>query len=70
MQAKQLAKRRTLYAGQKERVDIEAEARSTRLRKGSRSLLDRVTGKRAALEKQNQIEAIRSLQRDRMQIMV
>ncbi|WP_197470893.1 relaxase/mobilization nuclease domain-containing protein [Sulfitobacter sp. HI0054] len=67
MQAQQQAERAKLDAGQKERADAEAAARSARLRKGLRGLLDRVTGKRAALEKQNQMEAIWSLQRDREQ---
>lgn len=67
MQAQQQAERVKLDAGQKERANAEAAGRSIRLRKGLRGLLDRVTGKRAALEKQNQIEAIWSLQRDREQ---
>ncbi|MEO9827652.1 MAG: relaxase/mobilization nuclease domain-containing protein [Paracoccaceae bacterium] len=67
MQAQQQAERAKLDAGQKQRADAEAAARSIRLRKGLRGLLDRVTGKRAALEKQNEIEAIWSLQRDREQ---
>ncbi|MEP6186326.1 relaxase/mobilization nuclease domain-containing protein [Roseibium sp.] len=67
MQAQQQAERAKLDAGQKQRADAEAAARSTRLRKGLRGLLDRVTGKRAALEKQNQMEAIWSLERDREQ---
>ncbi|MFG6537515.1 relaxase/mobilization nuclease domain-containing protein [Sulfitobacter sp. CS16] len=67
MQAQQQAERAKLDAGQKARVEQEAAARSARLRKGLRGLLDRVTGKRAALEKQNEMEAIWSLQRDREQ---
>ncbi|WP_282128462.1 relaxase/mobilization nuclease domain-containing protein [Roseobacter litoralis] len=67
MQAEQQAERAKLDAGQKKRANAEAAARSARLRKGLRGLLDRVTGKRAALEKQNQMEAIWSLQRDREQ---
>ena len=67
MQAQQQAERAKLDAGQKERASAEAAARSARLRKGLRGLIDRVTGKRAALEKQNQMEAIWSLQRDREQ---
>ena len=66
-QAQHQAERAKLDAGQKERADAEAAARSVRLRKGLRGLLDRMTGKRAALEKQNQMEAIWSLQRGREQ---
>lgn len=67
MQTKHQAERAELDAGQKARADAEALARSTRYRKGLRGLLDRVTGKRAALEKQNEVEAIWALQRDREQ---
>jgi hypothetical protein len=67
MQAQQQAERAKLDAGQKARVEQEAAERSARFRKGLRGLLDRVTGKRAALEKQNEMEAIWSLQRDREQ---
>ncbi|WP_108815735.1 relaxase/mobilization nuclease domain-containing protein [Loktanella sp. Alg231-35] len=67
VQAQQQAERAKLDAGQKARVEQEAAARSARLRKGLRGLLDRVTGKRAALEKQNEMEAIWSVQRDREQ---
>lgn len=67
MQAQQQAERSKLDAGQKARAEQEVAARSARLRKGLRGLLDRVTGKRAALEKQNEMEAVWSLQRDREQ---
>ncbi|MGV6848422.1 MAG: hypothetical protein ACWA5A_08595, partial [Marinibacterium sp.] len=67
MQVQQQAERAKLDAGQKARAEQEAAARSARLRKGLLGLLDRVTGKRAALEKQNEMEAIWSLQRDREQ---
>ena len=67
MQAQQQAERAKLDAGQKARAEQEAAARAARLRNGLRGLLDRVTGKRAALEKQNEMEAIWSLQRDREQ---
>lgn len=67
MQAQQQAERAKLDAGQKARAEQESVARSARLRKGLRGLLDRVTGKRATLEKQNEIEAMWSLQRDREQ---
>ena len=67
MQAQQQSERANLDAGQRARAEQEVAGRSARLRKGLRGLLDRVTGKRAALEKQNQMEAIWSLQRDREQ---
>lgn len=67
LQAQQKDERAKLDAGQKARAEQEATARSARLRKGLLGLLDRVTGKRSALEKQNQMEPIWSLQRDREQ---
>ncbi|MFZ5961908.1 relaxase/mobilization nuclease domain-containing protein [Thalassococcus sp. BH17M4-6] len=67
MQTKHQAERAKLDAGQKARADAEALARSARFRKGLRGLLDRMTGRRAALDKQNQVEAIWALQRDREQ---
>ena len=45
MQAQQQAERAKVDAGQKERANAEAAARSARLRKGLRGLLDRVTGR-------------------------
>ena len=67
MKAQHSEERIKLDAGQKARADQEAKDRAARFRKGLRGLLDRVTGKRAALEKQNQIEAIWALQREREQ---
>lgn len=59
--------RARLDEGQKLRVETETRRRAERLRKGVRGLWDRLTGKRAKLEKQNEIEALWALQRDREQ---
>lgn len=59
--------RAKLDAGQKARFEIEARARAERFRKGMMGLWDRLTGKRAQLEKQNELELIWALQRDRNQ---
>lgn len=67
MKAQHSEERTKLDVGQQARADQEARDRAARFRKGLRGLLDRVTGKRAALEKQNQMEAIWALQRDREQ---
>ena len=65
--AKHRSERAQLDAGQAVRAEEEKRVRSTRFRTGLRGLLDRVTGKRAALEKKNEMEAIWALQRDREQ---
>jgi len=67
MRAQHSEERCKLDSGQQARADQEAKDRAARFRKGLRGLLDRVTGKRAALEKQNQMEAVWALQRDREQ---
>lgn len=67
MKAQHSKERSKLDTGQQARADQDAKERAARFRKGLRGLLDRVTGKRAALEKQNQMEAVWSLQRDREQ---
>jgi len=67
MKAQHSEERTKLDAGQQARADQEARDRAARFRKGLRGLLDRVTGKRAALEKQNQMEAVWALRRDREQ---
>ena len=67
MKAQHAKERMKLDLGQRARADQEAKDRAARFRKGLRGLLDRVTGKRAALEKQNQMEAVWALQRDREQ---
>ncbi|WP_282091439.1 relaxase/mobilization nuclease domain-containing protein [Epibacterium ulvae] len=67
MAAKHRHERAQLDAGQASRAEEEKRVRSARFRKGLRGLLDRVTGKRVALEKKNELEAIWALQRDREQ---
>ncbi|MBI1393599.1 MAG: relaxase/mobilization nuclease domain-containing protein [Alphaproteobacteria bacterium] len=59
--------RAKLDAGQKNRFETEARMRAERFRKGMRGLWDRLTGKRRELEKQNELESIWALQRDREQ---
>jgi hypothetical protein len=59
--------RAKLHEGQKLRIETEARKRAERLRKGVRGLWDRLTGKRAKLEKQNEMEAVWALHRDREQ---
>lgn len=59
--------RAKLDAGQKARFEMEARTRADRFRKGMMGLWDRLTGKRAQLEKQNQLEVMWALQRDQDQ---
>lgn len=59
--------RTKLDTNQNARFEQEAVQRAVRLRKGTRGLWDRLTGKRSATEKQNQMEALWALQRDREQ---
>ncbi|GAK34610.1 hypothetical protein JCM17846_28900 [Iodidimonas nitroreducens] len=59
--------RAKLNAGQKARFEAEARMRAERFRKGMAGLWDRLTGKRRELEKQNELEALWALQRDRDQ---
>jgi hypothetical protein len=59
--------RAKLDAGIKSRFEAEAQARADRFRKGMMGLWDRFTGKRAQLEKQNELELLWALQRDRDQ---
>lgn len=66
--AKAHADERTrLDAGQKARSEAEARMRAERFRKGMAGVWDRLTGKRAQLEKQNQFEALWALRRDQDQ---
>lgn len=67
MADKHLEERFKLDAGQKLRFENEARMRADRLRKGVLGLWDKLTGKRAKLEKQNEMEALWALQRDREQ---
>lgn len=59
--------RAKLDAGQKQRFEAEARMRADRFRKGMRGLWDRLTGERRKLEKQNELESLWALQRDREQ---
>lgn len=59
--------RAKLDAGQKARFEAEARTRAERFRKGMAGLWDRLTGKRRELEKQNELEVLWTLQRDREQ---
>ena len=59
--------RAKLDTGQKERFEKEARERADRFRKGMAGLWDRLIGKRARLEMQNQVEAIWALRRDQDQ---
>ncbi|WP_340149027.1 relaxase/mobilization nuclease domain-containing protein [uncultured Sneathiella sp.] len=59
--------RAKLDAGQKARFETEAKLRAERFRKGMKGLWDRMTGKRAQLEKQNQLEAMWAFRRDQDQ---
>ncbi|MEM6413512.1 MAG: relaxase [Pseudomonadota bacterium] len=59
--------RARMDAGQKQRQEQEALERANRQRKGVRGLWDRLTGKHAKAEKQNEMEALWALQRDREQ---
>ena len=59
--------RAKLDAGQQARFEAEARTRADRFRKGMMGLWDRLTGKRAQLEKQNQLEVMWALRRDQDQ---
>ena len=59
--------RAKLDEGQAQRRTIEAKDRSARLRKGALGLWDRVTGKRAQVVRQMEIEAYEGVKRDRAQ---
>lgn len=53
--------------GQNLRFEMELRNRAERMRKGMRGIWDKLTGKRAKLEKQNELESLWALQRDREQ---
>ncbi|AWI85537.1 relaxase [Alloyangia pacifica] len=59
--------RMKLDLGQKARAEQEARNRAERFRKGFGGLWDRLSGQRAKLEKQNEIEALWALRRDQEQ---
>nr|WP_245842999.1 relaxase/mobilization nuclease domain-containing protein [Sphingomonas laterariae] len=61
------AERRRMEQGQRERWQRETMERAARLRTGVRGMWDRLTGDRAKVIKQNEIEAYWGLRRDRDQ---
>lgn len=67
MQAQHAEERRKVDEGQKARVEAEQRERAERTRKGLMGLWDRLTGTHAKIQKQNEMEAYFSLQRDREQ---
>lgn len=67
MQAAHAAERAKLDAGQKARQEHETCERAARLRKGLAGLWDKLRGEYSKRRKQNELEALWSLQRDREQ---
>lgn len=67
MQAAHAAERAKLDAGQKARQEQETRERAARLRKGLAGLWDKLRGEYAKRRKQNEMEALWALQRDREQ---
>ena len=65
--AEHRAQRARLTERQAQRQQAEAAARARRLRSGLMGLIDKVTGKAAAIHQQNQMEAWEALRRDRSQ---
>ncbi|MGE4431606.1 MAG: relaxase/mobilization nuclease domain-containing protein [Sphingobium sp.] len=61
------AERRRMEQGQRERWQRETVERAVRLRTGVRGMWDRLTGDRAKVIKQNEVEAYWGLRRDRDQ---
>lgn len=59
--------RAKLDAGQNARAEQEARLRSEKFRKGMKGLWDRLSGQRAKVEKQNEMEALWALRRDQDQ---
>ncbi|MEM6496989.1 MAG: relaxase [Pseudomonadota bacterium] len=59
--------RERLDAAQRARFEQDAKDRAQRLNRGIKGLWQRLTGKRRAIEKQNEMEAFWALQRDRQQ---
>jgi MobA/VirD2-like, nuclease domain len=64
---KHLSERQRFDAGQKQRWDKETKTRATRLNSGLRGLWQVMAGKRKVIQKQNEVEALRALERDRSQ---
>lgn len=59
--------RERLEAAQKQRLEEETRARAAKLRKGALGVWDRLTGKHGKVTKQNELEALMGLERDREQ---
>jgi len=67
MRERHRLEREKLDTGQKERQALETRTRAERLRKGVAGLWDRLTGEHTRTVKKNELEALFSLQRDRVQ---
>jgi hypothetical protein len=67
MQAHHAAERVKIDDGQRARQEQETRVRAERMRRGLAGLWDRLTGTYAKLRKQNELEALWALQRDRDQ---
>lgn len=67
MQASHAAERAKIDAGQKTRHEQETIARAARLRRGMAGIWDRLTGTYAKQKKQNELETLWALRRDRDQ---
>lgn len=63
----QATERETLKAAQQARQQAETFQRQQRFNNGLRGLLDRVTGKYRQLKKQNELETLQALERDRQE---
>lgn len=67
MHASHAAERAKIDAGQQSRQQQETRGRADRMRRGLAGLWDRLTGTYAKLRKQNELEALWALRRDREQ---
>ncbi|WBQ11223.1 relaxase/mobilization nuclease domain-containing protein [Hyphomonadaceae bacterium ML37] len=67
LQAEHATERKRIDDGIRKRSEREQRERAERFRKGMLGLWDRLSGKHKALEKQNQMEALWALERDRRQ---
>jgi len=59
--------RNRLTKGQEHRWQDETNARAARMRKGFKGMWDKLTGKHAEQRKQNEIETLKALERDKQQ---
>jgi hypothetical protein len=67
MVVKHRAERQRLAKGQRLRFEAEAKERSNRINSGLKGLWQRVSGQRAKIQKQNEMEALTAIRRDREQ---